>query len=204
MDYLNNRLLRFQGGHGHVVIDNLFANHMACSPNGVVYLLVPGDRPGQVLQKLVGSTLQTVIASESLPEDLRFSWGEEMFVTKEEVVYFTDHSTCRILRVNPDESMKPVVVGQLPSGEVCITGLFVTEGGAFYVSDDKQRKVWAFHPGDTSPIEVLQCPDFLKPWAILVRDNSLYVGMVDIFQGPFGGGVYEYWLPPECQFEYCK
>ena len=203
MDYLNDRLLQFQGGHGHVVIDNLFANHMVCSPNGLVYLLVPGDRPGQVVQKLVGSTLETVIDSESLPEDLQFSTKNRFFVTKEEVIYFTDNWNSRILCVNPAESLEPVVVGELPSGsgEVSIAGLFVTEGGAIYVSEFEQRKVWTLHPGETTFTEVLRCPDLLWPGPILVHDKSLYVGMADLSRPLLTGAVYEYSLPPEVQFE---
>ena len=203
MDFDNRRLLGFQDGHGHVVLDDLDADEIVCSPSGVVYMLVPGDwRPGQVVQKLVGSTLQTVIDSESLPEDLQFSGGWRIFVTKEEVIYFTDESKSRILCVNPAESLEPVVVGRLPGGPGAdVHGLFVTEGGVIYVADDKQRKVWAFHPGDASPIEVLQCPDPLKPRAILVQDKSLYVTMEHNPEQPFTGGVYEYSLPPEFQFD---
>ena len=199
MDVLNRSLLRFQDGHGHVVLDNLRANAMVCSPNGVVYLLVPRDGwRGGVVQKLLGSTLQTVIDSESLPEDQLGSRRSQIFVTKEEVIYFVDGAKCRILCVNPAESLEPVVVGQLPM-PTRVTGLFVTEGGAIYASASHERKVWAFRPGDASPVEVLQCPALLEPWAILVQDKSLYVGM----ESSCGaiGGVYEYSLPPEFQFE---
>ena len=200
LDWSNRRLLRFQDGHGHVVLDDLDADDVVCSPNGVVYLRFLGDRPGQLVQKLVGSTLQTVIASEGLSEDL-FSEGGKIFVTREEVVYFMHKSKGRILRVNPAESSEPVVVGCL-SKPNWITGLFVTEGGAIYASDWDDMKVWAFCPGDTAPIEVLRCPDPLKPGAILVQDKSLYVSMeADTFERLAPQGVYEYSLPPEFQFE---
>ena len=159
------------------------------------------------LQKLVGSTLQTVIACESLDEDLQFS-PDAMFVTKDEVIYVTDSSNQRnrILRINPAESLEPVVVAQLCSDYdgpnlSGLWGLFVTEGGTIYVADHDSGKVLAFHPGETTPTEVLQLPDALHPTSLLVQGKSLYVSAVDNYDSDerAAGGVYEYFLPPELQ-----
>ena len=65
----DRRLLRFQNGSGDLVVGNADATALFCSPNGVLYVL---SQFGRTVQKLVGSTLQTVIASESLPADMQF------------------------------------------------------------------------------------------------------------------------------------
>ena len=77
-DYDNDRLLRFENGSGQLVLANISANALFYSPNGVLYVLNECER---TVQKLVGSTLQTVLASESLPADLQFE-ARRMFVTK--------------------------------------------------------------------------------------------------------------------------
>ena len=158
------------------------------------------------MAKLVGSTLQTVIASESLPADKQFK-AYRVFVTKEEVIYLLDNlnNNRRILCINPAESLEPVVVGQFPAeGRSFLTDLFVTDGGTIYVAAGDQRKVFAFHPSSPTFTEVLQCPDGLHPVALLVQDRSLYVNMLARrldAQSPDTGGLYEYWLPPEIQLQ---
>lgn len=173
----------------------------ACFARLPVYVL---PEHGAVVQKLVGSSFQTVIASETLPADLQFS-AVEIFVTKEDVIYLLDDNVTghgRILRIDPAEPLKPVVVGQVPK-EDCpdLRSMFVTEAGTIYVTDDAQRKVLAFRPGNTHPIEVLQCPDDLLPMAVLVHGSSMYVSMVDDPGSPSTGGIYEYALPPELRLE---
>ena len=207
MDYANSRLVRFQDGCGHLVCDHIQSRGVFCSPNGVVYVLVEVDVE-MIVQKLVDSTLQTVVASASLPEDLQFYSPDSpgcIFVTKDEVIYITDFDG-RILRINPAESLEPVVVGQIPTtGEECLIlacGLFVTEGETIYFADNVARKVFAFRPGDMTPTEVLQCPDPLRPMALLIQDRSLYVSMLDDPGKPTAGGIYEYLLPPELQLEW--
>ena len=169
-DRHNRRLLRFQNGSGDLVVGNTDAGALFCSPNGVLYAL---RQNGRTLQKLVGSTLEIVIASESLPADMKFN-ADRVFVTKEEVIYLLDNlnENKRILSINPAESLEPVVVGQLPS---VLTDLFVTDGGTIYVVELMQRKVLAFHQDSETFTEVLQCPDGLHPIALLVQDRSLYV-----------------------------
>ena len=193
-DRHNRRLLRFQNGSGDLVVGNADLRALFCSPNGVLYAL---SQFGRAVAKLVGSTLETVIASESLPPDKQFS-AYRVFVTEEEVIYFTDnlHNNRRILCVNPAESLEPVVVGQLPTdGPSVLTDLFVTDGGTIYVADWHQRKVLAFHPSSPTFTEVLQCPDGFRLATLLVQDRSLYVSE----ESTRGGRVFEYLLPPELQ-----
>ena len=112
-DWQNWRLLRFQNGSGDVVVGNGDVGALFYSPNEVLYVV---SWDGRTLQKLVGSTLETVIASESLPPDMQFS-AYRVFVTKEEVIYLSDNLKYnrRILCINPAESLEPVVVGQIPT-----------------------------------------------------------------------------------------
>ena len=189
----NGRLVSFHNGVGRIVLDELpHPGRLCCSPNGVLYVL-----NDEALQKLEGSRLQTVMTFESLPEDLQFS-AFAMFVTKEEVIYVLDRENDRILRFNPTESFKPVVVVEVPAEhEPNLCDMFVTEGGTIYVADAGQRKVLAFRPGDTTFTEVLECLGELRPRAVLVQDRSLYVGMKE--DGVTRGGLYEYVLPPELQ-----
>ena len=202
-DWQNRRILRFQNGSGDLVVGNTDAGVLFCSPNGVLYALCQN---GRAVQKLVGSTLETVIASESLPADMQFS-AFRVFVTKEEVIYLLDNlnNNRRILCINPAESLEPVVVGQMPTEDSFLTDLFVTDGGTIYVADDYQRKVLAFHPSSETFTEVLQCPDGLYPAALLVQDKSLYVSMVapQVNGEPWTwtGKVDEYLLPPELQLQ---
>ena len=193
-DWENRRLLRFQNGSGDVVAGNGDVGALFYSPNEVLYVV---SFNGSTLQKLVGSTLETVIASESLPPDMQFS-AYRVFVTKEEVIYLLDNlsENKRILCINPGESLEPVVVGQLPTdGPSGLTDLFVTDGGTIYVAEWHQRQVLAFHPSSATFTEVLQCPDGFHPAALLVQDRSLYVSE----ESTSSGRVWEYFLPPELQ-----
>ena len=174
-DFLNRRILRFQNGSGDLVADNVGARALFCSPNGVLYVVSWHD--ARTVAKLVDSRLEMVIASESLPADMQFS-ACRVFVTKEEVIYLLDdlnENHHRILRVNPGESLEPVVVGQIPTKG--LANLFVTDSGTIYVADEYQRKVLALHLSNLALTEVLHCPDGLRPLALLVQDRSLYVSM---------------------------
>jgi len=200
-DLVNRRILRFQNGSGDLVVDNAdIFGPLFCSPSGVLYVVSQNQR---TVAKLVGSTLESVTASESLPPDVQFkAW--RVFVTKEEVIYLLDNlnENKRILCINPAESLEPVVVGQIPTeGRSFLHDLFVTDGGTIYVADCHQRKVFAFHPSSASFTEVLKCPDGLHPMALLVQDRSLYVAMSAprVDGVPRSGRVYEYLLPPELQ-----
>eukprot|EP00435_Cladocopium_sp_Y103_P044567 s674_g12.t1 len=202
-DFGNRRLVRFQNDSGDLVVGNTDAAALCYSPNGVLYV-VSGD--GRTVQRLVGSTLETVIASASIPADMQFE-ACRVFVTKAEVIYLLDtadnlNNNDRIVRINPAESLEPVVVGQIPSQQQsALTDLFVTDAGTIYVSELYQRKVLAFHPGSATFTEVLQCPDGLKPFALLVHDKSLYVSMMTpkVIGEPGSGKLYQYLLPPDLQ-----
>ena len=203
-DCNHNRFVSVENGYGRVVFDDSFVAEdvygFACSPAGVLYVL---PEQGRVVQKLVGASFQTVIAAETLPEDLRFC-ANEMFVTMQEMIYLVDDNTSkgRILRIDPAEPLKPVVVGQVPKEDSPdLWSIFVTEAGTIYVTDDRQRKVLAFRPGSTDPIEVLQRPGDLLPLAVLVHGSSMYVSMADDRDSLSTGGIYEYALPPELQLE---
>ena len=191
-DLVNPRLLSLHNGFGRIVLDDWHEYYRTrCSPNGVLYVLTD-----KALQKLEGSRLQTVMTLESLPENLQFE-AMAMFVTKEEVIYVLDGRDHRILRIDPVESFRPVVVGQVPAEhEPELWEMFVTDTGTIYVADFRQRKVLAIRPGDATFTEVLECPGTSCPTAVLVQDRSLYVSMT----GP-GKGLYEYALPPELQLE---
>ena len=112
-DWWNRRILRFQNGSGDVVVDNAdISGSLFYSPSGVLYVT---SRDGRTVAKVVGSTLETVIASESLPPDMQFS-ADRVFVTKEEVIYLLDNlNNSRILCINPAESLEPVVVAHIPT-----------------------------------------------------------------------------------------
>ena len=197
-DVENRRLLRFQNGSGDLVVGNTDARALFCSPNGVLYVV---SRDGRTVAKVVGSTLETVIASESLPPDMQFE-AYRVWVTKEEVIYFLDNlnRNGRILCINPAESLEPVVVAQLQTeGRSFLYDLFVTDGGTIYVAEGSQRKVFALHPSSATFTEVLQCPDGLCPGALLVHGRSLYVSMIALRSDT--GKVCEYLLPPELQLQ---
>ena len=199
-DWKNRRLLRFQNGSGDLVVGNADATAVFYSPSGVLYVV---SQHARTVQKLVGSTLETVIASESLQADKQFK-ARRVFVTKEEVIYLLDtlNETHRVLCINPGESLEPVVVGQIRTeGRSFLTDLFATDSGTIYVAEQHQRKVFAFHPGSPTFTEVLKCPDGLHPVALLVQDRSLYVAMLAprVDGVPRSGRVYEYLLPPELQ-----
>ena len=189
----NDRVVSFQNGSGLLVLDD-FGEYdvMCCSSNGVLYVLT------DALQKLVGSSFQTVMTSESLTADTEFM-PKAMFVTKEEVIYILDNHNARILRFNPAVSFKPVVVGHVPEQGADLQDLFVTEAGTIYIADQGQRKVLAMRPGEATFTEVLECPDGLSPSAVLVQDRSLYVSTVT--EGLTGGCLYEYVLPDELHLE---
>eukprot|EP00435_Cladocopium_sp_Y103_P057836 s681_g20.t1 len=200
VDTENKRLVSFQNGSGRLVLDDLDPNATTyCSPNGVLYVLTT-----KALQKLEGSRLKTVMTFESLPEDLQFCcWAMGMFVTKEEVIYILDSENFRILRLNPGEFFKPVVVGQVPvQRQPDLWGFFVTESETVYVADANQQEVLAIRPGDASCTDVFECPDDLWPSAVLFHDRSLYVSMHDEDDHIHReGGLYEYSLPPELHLE---
>ena len=103
-DFECERLVSFHNGVGRVMLDKFYGG-TCCSPNGVLYVLTE-----ECLQKLEGSRFQTVLSLESIPEDLLFV-ASEIFGTKEEVIYVLDNENSRILRLNPFESFRPVVVG---------------------------------------------------------------------------------------------
>ena len=202
-DYDNDRIVRFEDGCGHLVCSGIHGSDgLFCSPHRVIYVAVDGTEQGKV-KKLVGSTLETVIDSKNLPQDLQFE-ARAVFVTKDEVIYITDELN-RILRINPEESLEPDVVGQIPNPDnpdLLLWGLFVTEDETIYVSAFESRKVFAFRPGDGTCSEVFQCPDPLHPTDLLVQGRSLYVSTVDDIDEPTAGGVYELLLPPELQFDW--
>eukprot|EP00435_Cladocopium_sp_Y103_P007203 s1409_g2.t1 len=192
-DFRNRRLLRFQNGSGDLVVGNTDVCPLFCSPNGMLYVL---SLNGRTVQKLVGSSLETVIDSKSLPADIQFK-ANRVFVTKEEVIYLLENRNRnpRILRLNPAESLEPVSVGEIPSPSF-LSDLFVTESGTIYVADWRQEKVLAFHPSSATFTKVLQCPHGFSPLAVLVQDGSLYVSMAPakVNGVPRSGRVYEYLL----------
>ena len=96
-DFKNRRVVRFADEIG-IVLDDIDATTLTCSPNDEALYVV--SQYGEAVQKLVGSTLQTVVCSESLPRDMRFS-GIGIFVTKEEVIYLSDGMGGRILCIKP-------------------------------------------------------------------------------------------------------
>ena len=198
-DWQNRRILRFQNGSGDLVVGNTDAKMLSYSPSGVLYVVSRGG----TVAKVVDSTLETVVASESLPADKRFK-ANRVFVTKEEVIYFLDNSTenRRIWRINPAESLEPVVVVEIPEGrQSFLSDLYVTESGTIYLADNGRGNVLAFHPSSETFTEVLRCPGGSPPVALFVQDRSLYVAMlVPRLNGvPRSGRVYEYVLPPEVQ-----
>ena len=81
-DVQNHRLVSLENGSGRIVFDDFPCNNLFCSPTGVLYLLPVG---GRVVQKLVGSSLQMVVAAETLPADLQFV-AVGICVTKDEVI----------------------------------------------------------------------------------------------------------------------
>ena len=184
-DMRNNRLVSFQHGRGELVIDGVEGlEDVFCSAKGVYVL----THRGRAVQKLSGSTLQAVMISENLPAELQFA-AHSLFVTKEEMIYFSDTENRRILRVGPGE-MRPIIMGVVPDASSRLAGLFVTEGGAIYVADYEQNKVLTFHPGDPT------CHDAVSvegPLAVVLHDQALFVGGEE--------GVHSYLLPPKLQLK---
>ena len=199
-DRSNDSLISFLSGVGRVLVEEFEGLvDVSCSPNGVVYVL---DCDGLRVQKLVGSNLQPVIASEDVSEEMQFQ-AASVFITREEILYLSDSHQGRILRIKPGEA-NPTVAGQLPDDEPSDpSGLFVTEEETIYVSDCRCHKVWVCHSHDTTCTEVLECPDGLRPGAILVQDRSLYVSMYKniVEDDSWEGAVYEYFLPPDLQLK---
>ena len=205
-DTENHKLVSIQNGVGELVlgeIDGLWG--VFCSPNGAVYIV---DQEGKGVHKLIERTLHPVIISTDLPPDLQFqAYG--LFVTKEEVVYLSvylgDRKGC-ILRLDPGVTM-PVLVGEVPNRhESKLRGIFVTGTGKIYVCDAERQTVWALNPGDTTAVEVLNCPGDLQPIAVLIQDQSMYVAM-QFWPPPESqqlGSVYEYQLPPEFHVNWKK
>eukprot|EP00435_Cladocopium_sp_Y103_P022133 s4528_g5.t1 len=76
-----------------------------------------------------------------------------------------------ILRVEPGQR-EPVVVGQLEL--LSVFGLFVTDTDKIYMFTS-DLKIWTFNPGDTHPVGVLNLDNRLKPQALLVHEEALYV-----------------------------
>ena len=190
----NFRLMSYQNGFGRLILGDMKFRLMCCSPSGVVYV-----SDCVTIQKLVGSNMETVIDMKNLPEDLRFL-AQAVFVTEGEVIYFIDGCKGRIFRLDPAQSLEPVVVAQIPSaGELEMRDLSVTEDGTIYVCEYRGGKVWVFHAGDPTPTEVLQCS---HPLAILVKGRCLYVSLLNNDPTTTGvPGVFEYLLPPELQLE---
>eukprot|EP00438_Fugacium_kawagutii_P020685 Skav232334 [mRNA] locus=scaffold1704:246636:248297:+ [translate_table: standard] len=185
-DFVNKRLIRFANGAGELVIGDFERGVPRVSPNGVIYLV-----QDNAFHKLVGTTLQPVTG------ELPFQIGV-CIVTKEEVVYFEDADNGRILRIGPGEP-EPAVAGEITGGPAAdIRGMSVSEEDTIYISDWGQSKVWAFYPGDTTCMEVLQCPKGL-PYGIVARDGTLYVSMGT--DEDIDGAVYEYALPPKLHLE---
>eukprot|EP00435_Cladocopium_sp_Y103_P065363 s562_g27.t1 len=159
-----DRLVSFRNEPGHPRFHDVQnVTEICCSPNGVLYVLT------NALQKLVGSRLQTVMTSESLPVDRHST--RAMFVTKEEVIYILDSYNRRILRFNPAQSFERVLVWQFPA-ENDPGDFFVTECGTIYVADRCQARVFAIRPGEATLTEVLRCPAEFLPTAVLVQDRS--------------------------------
>eukprot|EP00438_Fugacium_kawagutii_P005360 Skav207097 [mRNA] locus=scaffold2123:33996:35696:+ [translate_table: standard] len=196
-DVLNHRLLSFQNGSGNVVLRDVDIRNVSCSPNGDVYVLT---QSGRAVEKVVGSTLHTVISSNDLPAELQFqAW--DLFVMQDDVIYLSDWANSRILQINPSEA-EPVLVGEAPNKEnSCLSRLFVTEDEKMYVADCGQRKLWAIHPGDAVWTEVLVCARELECVAVVIQGRSLYVGIGrgDGEDSPDTSGVFEYSLAPELQ-----
>ena len=155
---------------------------------------------GRTVAKVVDSTLQAVIASESLPADRQLE-VYRVWVTKEDMIYLLDNLNehGRLLCINPAESLEPVLVAQTESRSF-LSDLSVTDGGTIYVAEHYQRKVFALHPSSETFTEVLQCPDGLHPVTLSVQDRSLYVSMFRP-PAPMTGKVCEYSLPPELQLQ---
>eukprot|EP00438_Fugacium_kawagutii_P021359 Skav220321 [mRNA] locus=scaffold972:191608:193224:- [translate_table: standard] len=196
-DHDNKRLVSFANGFGQ--LDRRSdSGRWHVSPRGTLYYVnTRATTTGQRLEKLVGTTFQAV--THPLPFKVNV---KAMFVTEEEACYLADDCG-RIWRLSPGET-EPAVVGEVTGGPASnIMKLFVTEEGKIYAADWSQGKVWAFHPGDTTCIEVLQCPEGGHPKAIAAQERSLYVSWLK--KGPGGRGwvgrTDEYLLPPELKLE---
>ena len=194
------KLFSFRNGSGKLVLGDIEGlEAVVCSPNGAVYLLT---NLGRAVQKLNGSTLQPVIESESLPAEMQFT-ASYMFVTQEEVVYLSDCSNSRVLRFSPGDA-QPTIVGEFPKqgpnvgAEPNLHGLCVTEGGKIYVADYEGRKLWAFHPGDTTCHEALKFPPGEHPVSVVVHERLLFVSTI---HDDYHRVIYQWVLPAELQLE---
>ena len=148
---------------------------------------------GRTVAKVVDSTLQAVIASESLPADRQLE-VYRVWVTKEDMIYLLDNLNehGRLLCINPAESLEPVLVAQTESRSF-LSDLSVTDGGTIYVAEYHQRKILALHPSNPTFTEVLTCPHGLRPMALLIHDRTLFASMRHVLNPSCSGKGREVW-----------
>ena len=125
-DIKNRRLVKFEDGRGEVLIEE--TGFPFFSPNGVLYIL---SFDGKRLQRLDGATLRTVIASDDLPQEQQFV-AVRCVASKDEVIYLSDRTNNRILRLSPGDS-EVTVVGTA-AAESQLVGLTL-DGDTVYVAD---------------------------------------------------------------------
>ena len=210
LNLAKRKLVSFRNGSKHLELDDVDADAagLICS-RGALYVQISPARESAdrvIVQKLVDSTLQNVIA-ESLPSSMEAA-DIDMFVTDQEVLFVSvvRGNYFEILRINPAESVEPVVVGRLKVGDdpdaeesSFLSCLFVTGDETIYLATSGEiTKVFTFYPGDTTAIEILE--SLYGPLVDLhVWDRSLYVVVEDMDKEAHL--FYEYALPPKLQLQ---
>ncbi|CAK9083933.1 unnamed protein product [Durusdinium trenchii] len=137
-DFDENRLVSFQNGTGHVLLEISDSADMCYSPSGQLYIL---DDGGKRVRKLLDGGLSSVIESHLCPQE-KFE-GNYLFVSKEEVVYVSSDS--RILRFAPGEQAPSAVVDRTEEEGVFCS--FCVEQQQIFVVENDRKQISTYFPG---------------------------------------------------------
>ena len=92
----------------------------------------------KVVEKVVDSRLETVVASESLPADMQFqAYNRFRYKGRGDLSGgYSNLNENRIIGIDPADSLEPIVVGRMRAEDPAfLSNLFVTEAGIIFVSD---------------------------------------------------------------------
>ncbi|CAK9079612.1 Kelch-like ECH-associated protein 1B [Durusdinium trenchii] len=191
------RIVKFSQGVGVVLHENFECiMGLACSPNGVLYIL---DHGGTRVQRLEGSMLEPV-----------WSWdydefvGHDMFVTRDEVLYIGGHindAQLRVIRFPPGSSKSTIAADFTEVNlkvDDCFLSLCGTDDESMFISLH-DVDVYVVSPGARTGQKLgLHLAPNLSIDSVAVQGRSLYalVSDLDDLDGTERGGIYKFPLPP--------
>ena len=187
-----SKLLSFQNGLGKVLLDVPQLDDVCCSPNGVIYVL---DAGGTRVQKVEGSRLMPVVDSKELPQEHAFH-AFYIFVSKQEVLYISDHENDRILRFAEGTSVPTIVADFGDRDGVDLGGLFVTEDERIFVCDTGNDRILMTDAGENICCSELDLSEHGTPFDLLVQDGFLNVLLREETDEGWEGWVQQFALPP--------